>query len=78
MLALILAVVAMWFVLTGSFVLVMRAKRLMKESPLSLFWLVNILPWAFVGLVLDAAFNATCISSCRGSCCSRHAAAETD
>lgn len=49
-----------WFVLMGSFVLVMRAKRLLNEDgELSLFWLVNILPWAAVGLLLDLAFNAT-------------------
>lgn len=49
-----------WFTLMGSFVLVMRAKRMLADGgELSLFWLVNILPWALVGLVLDAAFNAT-------------------
>jgi hypothetical protein len=49
-----------YFTLMGSFVLVMRAKRMLKEGgELSLFWLVNILPWAVIGLALDIAFNAT-------------------
>jgi hypothetical protein len=60
MLALTGWIAAAWFTLMGSFVLVMRAKRLMKEEgDLSLFWLVNILPWAVVGLLLDLAFNLT-------------------
>lgn len=60
MLALIGLIVAGWFLLTGSFVLVMRAKRLMRDGgELSLFWLVNVLPWAAVGIALDIVFNAT-------------------
>ncbi len=60
MLALIGWIALAWFTLMGSFVLVMRAKRLLKEGgELSWFWLINILPWAFVGLFLDLVFNAT-------------------
>lgn len=47
-----------WFVLMGSYVLVMHAKRILDEgAKLSLFWRVNLVPWLAVGLVLDVAFN---------------------
>jgi hypothetical protein len=53
-----LSLIAGWYLLTGAFVLVMHAKRLRDEgAKLTLFWRVNILPWAIVGLALDLAFN---------------------
>ncbi len=52
------ALVVGYFVLMGSYVLVMHAKRVQDEGgKLSLFWKVNILPWAVIGLALDVAFN---------------------
>jgi hypothetical protein len=58
--SIILYVVLAWYVLMGAFVLVMHAKALRDSGTrLSTFWVVNLMPWAFVGLVLDAAFNAT-------------------
>lgn len=52
-----LALVALWFGVTGCFVLVIHAKKLRDAGQLSLFWTVNVLPWAVLGLVLDAVFN---------------------
>lgn len=46
-----------WFTLAGAFVLVMHAKKLRDEGNLTLFWKVNIAPWAVAGSVLDIAFN---------------------
>jgi hypothetical protein len=50
---------ALWFGVTGIYVLVMHAKSLRETGGLSTFWMVNILPWAVVGLLLDVAFNVT-------------------
>ena len=55
----ILSIIGLWFGVTGIYVMSMHAKKLRDEGKLNLFWTVNILPWAFVGLILDALFNAT-------------------
>lgn len=54
-----LAFVALYFGVTGCFVLVIHAKILRDAGRLNLFWTINVLPWAVAGLVLDAAFNVT-------------------
>jgi hypothetical protein len=54
----LLAAAALWFGATGCYVLVIHAKVLREAGRLNLFWTINILPWAIVGLTLDAVFNA--------------------
>jgi hypothetical protein len=49
----------LWFGVTGCYVLVIHAKVLREAGRLNLFWTINVLPWAVIGLTLDAAFNAT-------------------
>lgn len=53
----LLVAAAIWFGVTGIYVLVMHAKSLRETGGLSTFWMVNILPWAIVGLLLDVVFN---------------------
>lgn len=55
----LLYVAGLWFGATGCYVLVIHAKVLRDAGRLNLFWTINLLPWAVVGLTLDASFNAT-------------------
>jgi len=55
----VLAMAGVWFGVTGCYVLVIHAKKLRDAGGLNLFWTVNVLPWAVLGLVLDVVFNAT-------------------
>ena len=64
MLALIGWAVLLWFGVTGCYVLVVHAKVLRDSGRLNLFWKVNVLPWAVIGLLLDVAFNATAGTLC--------------
>lgn len=53
-----LSLIVGWFVLMGSYVIVMHAKRVQDEGgKLSPLWLISIVPWAVIGLALDVAFN---------------------
>ena len=53
-----LGLVIGWFLLIGAFILVMHVKHLRDDgTKLTLFWKVNIWPWAIVGIALDIAFN---------------------
>jgi hypothetical protein len=55
----VLAIFCLWFGVHWAYVLVVHAKAVNERQGLSLYWKVHILPVAFVGLVLDAAFNLT-------------------
>jgi len=52
-----IALAALWFGVTGCFVLVMHAKKLKEAGQLNTFWTFNILPWAVIGITLDFIFN---------------------
>ena len=51
-------VVAGFYLLIGSFIIVMRAKAIRDEgAKITLFWRVGVWPWAIIGVALDVAFN---------------------